>query len=109
MESPPGSAAQADSLQKLRMLQRNALTDIRSLVEGLRPPALDHGGLMPALRQHAELSANVAAADSPAVSFEISGDLAILPAAVEVAAYRIGQEAMSNATRHPVPNTSPSE
>ena len=36
----------------------------------------------------------------PTVSFEVSGDLAILPAAVEVAAYRIGQEAISNATKH---------
>lgn len=41
-----------------------------------------------------------AAANSPAISFELSGDLAILPAAVEVAAYRIGQEAISNATKH---------
>ena len=38
--------------------------------------------------------------NSPAVSFEISGDLSILPAAVEVAAYRIAQEAISNATKH---------
>ena len=29
-----------------------------------------------------------------------SGDLSILPAAVEVAAYRIAQEAISNATKH---------
>jgi two-component system, NarL family, sensor kinase len=38
--------------------------------------------------------------NSPTVSFEISGDLSILPAAVEVAAYRIAQEAISNATKH---------
>ena len=40
-----------------------------------------------------------AAANSPAISFELSGDLAILPAEVEVAAYRIGQEAIGNATK----------
>jgi signal transduction histidine kinase len=100
MEVPPGSVDQADALQKLHELQRTALTDIRGLVEGLRPPALDHGGLMPALRQYADLSVNMTAANSPAISFEVSGDLAVLPAAVEVAAYRIGQEAISNATRH---------
>ena len=38
--------------------------------------------------------------NSPAVSFEVVGDISILPAAVEVAAYRIAQEAISNATKH---------
>ena len=42
----------------------------------------------------------MAAPNSPAVSFEVAGDLSVLPAAVEVAAYRIAQEAISNATKH---------
>jgi signal transduction histidine kinase len=100
MELSPGCSSQAESLQELHHLQEIALTDLRSLVEGLRPPALDQGGLLPALKQHAELSAGTATPSSPAVSFEISGDLSILPAAVEVAAYRIAQEAISNATKH---------
>jgi two-component system NarL family sensor kinase len=37
---------------------------------------------------------------TPIIAFEDSGDLSVLPAAVEVAAYRIGQEAISNATKH---------
>jgi two-component system, NarL family, sensor kinase len=100
MDLPPGCLSQAESLQKLHHLQESALTDLRSLVEGLRPPALDHGGLLPALQQHAELSAGTTTLSSPAVGFETSGDLSILPAAVEVAAYRIAQEAISNATKH---------
>jgi two-component system NarL family sensor kinase len=100
MELPAGCPSQAESLQKLHYLQQTALTDLRSLVEGLRPPALDHGGLLSALQQHAELNAGMTAPNSPAVFFEISGDLSILPAAVEVAAYRIAQEAISNATKH---------
>jgi signal transduction histidine kinase len=100
MDLPPGCPSQAESLQKLHHLQKTALSDVRSLVEGLRPPALDHGGLVSALQQHAELSAGMIAEESPMVGFEVSGDLAILPAAVEVAAYRIGQEAISNATKH---------
>jgi two-component system, NarL family, sensor kinase len=100
MDLAPGCPSQAESLQKLHHLQKTALTDVRSLVEGLRPPALDHGGLVSALQQHAELSAEMVAEGSPMVGFEVSGDLAILPAAVEVAAYRIGQEAISNATKH---------
>jgi two-component system NarL family sensor kinase len=89
MELPSGSPSQAESLRKLHDLQKTALTDIRSLVEGLRPPALDHGGLLWALKQHADLSAVMAAPSSPTVCFEVSDDLPILPAAVEVAAYRI--------------------
>ena len=100
MDVPPGGPRQAEFLQKLHHLQKTALTDVRSLVEGLRPPALDHGGLVSALQQHAELSAGMAAESPPMVAFETSGDLAILPAAVEVAAYRIGQEAISNAAKH---------
>ena len=100
MDLPAGCPSQAESLQKLHHLQKTALIDVRSLVEGLRPPALDHGGLLSALQQHAELSAGMAMPKSPAVSFEVAGDLSVLPAAVEVAAYRIAQEAISNATRH---------
>jgi signal transduction histidine kinase len=100
MDLPPGCASQAESLQKLHDLQKIALIDVRSLVEGLRPPALDHGGLLSALRQHAEVSACMAVSNSPTVSFEVTGDISILPAAVEVSAYRIGQEAISNATKH---------
>jgi signal transduction histidine kinase len=100
MDLPSGSSSQTESLLKLRDLQKTAVTDIRSLVEGLRPPALDHGGLLSALQQHAELSAGMAVPNGPAVSFEVVGDISILPAAVEVAAYRIAQEAISNATKH---------
>jgi len=100
MDLPPECQSQAESLQKLHALQMTALTDIRSLVEGLRPPALDHGGLLGALQQHAELSAVMGAQGPPSVTFEVAGELSVLPAAVEVAAYRIAQEAMSNATKH---------
>ena len=100
MDLPPGGPDQVESLQKLHHLQKTALSDVRGLVEGLRPPALDHGGLLSALQQHAELSADIDEPNGPAVTFEVSGDLSILPAAVEVAAYRIAQEGISNATRH---------
>ena len=65
MDLPPGCPSQAESLQKLHHLQKTALIDVRSLVEGLRPPALDHGGLLSALQQHADLSAGMAAAKLP--------------------------------------------
>jgi signal transduction histidine kinase len=100
LQLPPGCPSQAESLQKLHDLQRSALIDVRSLVEGLRPPALDNEGLLGALEQHAELSAVMGVQGPPTITFEVVGDLSVLPAAVEVAAYRIGQEAISNATKH---------
>jgi signal transduction histidine kinase len=100
MDLPPGCSSQAESLQKLHDLQKTALIDVRSLVEGLRPPALDNGGLLGALQQHAEVSAVMGTQGPRTITFEVTGDLSVLPAAVEVAAYRIGQEAVSNAAKH---------
>jgi len=100
MELPSGSPSQRETLRKLYELQQGALSDIRSLIEELRPPALDHGGLISALQRHAEQSAILATTRSPGIRFQVSGDLAILPVAVEIAAYRIAQEAISNAIKH---------
>jgi signal transduction histidine kinase len=67
--------------------------DIRELVYGLRPPALDDLGLAGAVGA-------LAAEGPPTTTVETSGDLATLPAAAEVAAYRIVQEALTNVRRH---------
>ncbi|MGL4648498.1 MAG: sensor histidine kinase [Caldilineaceae bacterium] len=75
---------------------RNAIADIRRLVYGLRPPALDELGLVAALRQHFALL-------QPAhlqITLDAPEVLPPLPAAVEVAAYRIVQEAVNNVVRH---------
>jgi signal transduction histidine kinase len=69
--------------------------EIRRLVSGLRPPSLDDLGLVDALR-----TTGPAASGELAVAFTVDGDLAQLPAAVEVAAYRIVQEALTNVVRH---------
>jgi signal transduction histidine kinase len=71
-----------------------AIADIRRLVYELRPPALDELGLEGALRQLALRQAGTR------VRVETESALPALPAAVEVAAYRIVQEALSNAVRH---------
>lgn len=74
-----------------------AVADVRRLVDGLRPPAIDELGLVGALRVSAE---RLRAPGGPDVAFEADGALGELPAAVEVAAYRIGTEALTNAIRH---------
>ena len=66
------------------------------LVYALRPPALDELGLIGALKQ-----SSVRLTDRSLVfAFDAPDTLPDLPAAVEIAAYRIAQEAMVNVERH---------
>jgi signal transduction histidine kinase len=83
-------------MAKLSNRAREIVSDVRRSVHALRPPALDELGLAEALREEASKY-------SPAglrVSVEYSEELSDLPAAVEVACYRIVQEALANVVRH---------
>ncbi len=73
---------------------RDAVADIRRIVDDLRPPALDDLGLAGALRERAD------ALVPGRATVTASLDGVRLPAAVEVAAYRIGTEALANCARH---------
>lgn len=88
-KDPDAAKAQLGST---RQHVQDVVVDLRRLVHDLRPPALDDRGLVGALRQQAERL-------SPAPTV-VAGDLGALPAAVEVAAYRIAGEAMNNVARH---------
>ncbi len=82
-------------IANLKAQTRTTLADIRRLVYELRPPALDELGLVAALQ------AQWVAQDGLQVSIESPpGGLPPLSAAVEVAAYRIAMEAVTNAARH---------
>lgn len=96
---PAGAARAVELLARLRADTRTAIADVRQLVEDLRPPALDELGLVGALRQRVDqLSFR---ADGAAVRVEVAADgLPGLPAALEVAAYRIATEALTNVVRH---------
>jgi signal transduction histidine kinase len=83
-------------LSDLAKRARDAVADVRRAVHALRPPTLDELGLVPALRE----TAAQYEADGLSVSVESPEEISALPAAVEVAAYRIAQEAMTNAVRH---------
>jgi signal transduction histidine kinase len=78
-----------------------ALADVRRLVHDLRPPALDDLGLLGAVQQQAERLRG------PGVTAVVDarGGLDGLPAAVEVAAYRISSEALTNVAKHAAATT----
>lgn len=93
---PAGASA---LLRGLRADVADAIAEIRRLVEGLRPPALDELGLVGALRQQAD---RMHSADGRplVVRIDVPDPMPALPAAVEVAAYRIVTEALTNVARH---------
>ena len=83
-------------LAGLKAQTQGAIFDIRRLVYDLRPPALDELGLVPAIREQATNYSQ----NGLNVSVEAPESLPPLPAAAEVAAYRIVQEALTNVVRH---------
>jgi signal transduction histidine kinase len=97
-EQQPATAREA--LETIAEDAQSAVAEVRRLVHQLRPPALDELGLAGAVRAEAQKFA-------PAleVTVDTDGDLGALPAAVEVAAYRICCEALSNTARHAVAQT----
>jgi signal transduction histidine kinase len=77
---------------------KDTVGEVRSVVHGLRPPALDDLGLAAAL---GELAGRFDGPLSINMSVDVTLDAgAELPAAVEVAAYAITGEALANAARH---------
>ena len=81
-------------IDELRHDVRAATAEIRRLVYDLRPPMLDEFGLVSALRDF-ELTS-----DRLTRSVAAPEPLPLLPAALEVALYRIAAEALHNIVRH---------
>ena len=83
-------------LERATSYLREGVADVRRIVDDLRPAVLDDLGLAQAVREQAVRLGE----HGLSVSVATEGDLAGLPAAAEVAAYRITAEAMTNVARH---------
>jgi signal transduction histidine kinase len=89
----------AQVLRELRSDAAEAIVEIRRIVHGLRPKALDELGLVAAVEQRVS---RLRAADGRMLQVEITAPdtLPELPAALEVVAYRVAVEAVTNVARH---------
>src|ERR687886_511712 len=91
-------------LTELAARTQAAVADIRRVVYDLRPPALDELGLLSALHESA---AQHQGQEPGGVQIRIEAPEHVppLPAAVEVAAYRIANEALTNVVKHAAART----
>jgi signal transduction histidine kinase len=94
LDSDRGRAV--DLLRQATAQSHAAIDEVRRVTHELRPPALDDLGLADALRE----AAAVFTGGGLLTSIVAPDPLPSLPAAVEVAAYRIAQEALTNVARH---------
>ncbi len=95
-------AAARRLLEELTAQNEATVAEIRRLVYELRPAALDDLGLEGAVRDYAS-DLKSGARDSPRLHVDVHapvGGLPPLPAAIEVAVYRISTEALTNVARH---------
>ncbi len=84
-------------LKELKGQVKSTVAEIRRLVYALRPPVLDEFGLVSAIREHL---APYMGPNGLQINFDVTEPMPLLPAAVEVAAYRIVLEAFTNVIHH---------
>jgi two-component system NarL family sensor kinase len=95
----PADAGKVDAtLGELERQLQASVIEVRRIVDDLRPPVLEQLGLVGAIRARAD---TFLAPGTPRLQIAVDPqDLKELPAAVEVATYRIVTEAITNAVRH---------
>ena len=94
---PESSAKVRDQILNLRDRAERFSNDLRHMTHQLHPAALEHLGLVSALRGHcAEFSRH----EGMRVWFHVSGQVRSTNPEVAVCLYRIAQEAIRNAAKH---------
>ncbi|HEX2208649.1 MAG TPA: ATP-binding protein [Longimicrobium sp.] len=92
------SEAVAAALEDMRREIGHALEGVRRFARGLRPPALDELGLIPAIESHVRSIREITEIDLSLHADGTADDE--LPPEASLAVYRIVQEALSNVVRH---------
>lgn len=90
-------ATARQSLQELVLIAEQTIENLRRTTRALRPIYLEDLGLIPALEMLAREAETLSGVK---VTFRREGDERRLPSTVELALYRIAQEALNNVARH---------
>ena len=94
---PPNEAKKArDELSDMEQTVTRSLRELRRVVIGLRPPALDELGLCHALKKNLE----ELQADNIVYRYSQVGEPCRLPSSMEITTYRVVQEAIANIRKH---------
>ncbi len=85
-----------NALDEIQGLSEGMVQDLRRMMASLRPVYLEDLGLVPALKALTEQSGT----ENLSAEFRVEGEVQRLDGSVELALYRIAQEALSNVERH---------
>jgi len=91
-----GETVVKDNLDELARLTRGALAEMRTLLNELRPTSIETANLSELLSHLIDAAQGRTAAD---YQLKIDGEVGC-PKAVQVAVYRVAQEALNNVTKH---------
>ncbi|MHA6511947.1 sensor histidine kinase [Tessaracoccus sp. Z1128] len=96
-ERTPRADEMRRRLAQSAVVADDATVSLRKIIQGLRPPVLDDLALVSALRQ---LTEETRSRSDAIVRLEVTGEAGRLNPDLELAAYRIAQEALNNVVRH---------
>ena len=90
-------------IRSLKVMVRNALYEVRRIIYDLRPMALDDLGLVPTLRKYLQTTEDYNINSGVRLNFVNVGQVIRLPSDMEVALFRLVQEAVQNSLKHAQP------
>ena len=94
---PPKSPGLADAILNLRHRAEELSNDLRMITHQLHPAALEHLGLISALRS---LSGEFSRSEGVRVWFSVDKEIGPVPSEISICLYRIAQEALRNVVKH---------